>query len=155
QALSNRLWSSGFLPTEYSGVALRSGASPVLHLENPAGVDRALRRAMLDGVNDLNREAFRRLGDAQIAARLAQSEMAFRMQASVPELTDLSGEPASTWELYGEKAKEPGTFANHCLMARRMIERGVRFTQIFYRNWDHHNALPRDIRIVAEESDRP
>lgn len=155
QALSNRLWSAGFLPTEHSAVALRSGASPVLHLDNPAGVDRTLRRAMLDSVNDLNHEAFARLGDPQISARIAQYEMAFRMQASVPELIDLSSEPASTWDLYGEKAKEPGTFAHHCLMARRLAERGVRFTQIFQRNWDHHGTLPRDIRILAQESDRP
>jgi len=155
QALSNRLWSSGFLPPEYSAVALRSGASPVLYLKDPPGVDRALRRTMLDGVNALNRSLHDRLGDPEIDTRIAQSEMAFRMQSSVPSLIDLSDEPRSTWELYGEKAKEPGTFAYNCLMARRMAERGVRFTQIFLRGWDHHMNLPAGVKALAEDSDRP
>lgn len=155
QALSNRLWSSGFLPPEYAAVALRSSASPVLYLKDPPGVDRSLRRTMLDGVNGLNRLHFDRVGDPEISARIAQYEAAFRMQSSVPELTDLASEPQSTWELYGERAKEPGTFANHCLLARRVAERGVRFTQIFQRNWDHHFNLPRNVRILAEDLDRP
>jgi hypothetical protein len=155
QALSNRLWSSGFLPPEYSAVALRSGASPVLYLKDPPGVDRALRRTMLDGVHALNRGLHDRLGDPEIDTRIAQSEMAFRMQSSVPNLVDLSDEPRSTWELYGEKAKEPGTFAYNCLMARRMAERGVRFTQIFLRGWDHHENLPAGVQVLAEDSDRP
>ncbi len=114
-----------------------------------------MRRTMLDGVNDLNRHAFERLGDPSISSRIDQYEMAFRMQASVPELTDLSNEPTSTYELYGDRAKEPGTYAYNCLMARRMAERGVRFTQIFLRNWDHHLQLPKATRIMAEDSDRP
>lgn len=155
QALSNRLWSSGFLPPEYSGVALRSGASPVLYLKDPPGVSRKMRRAMLDGVNGLNQRLFDRLGDSEIKTRIAQYEMAFRMQSSVPDLIDLSNEPSSTWDLYGEKAKEPGTFAYNCLMARRLAERGVRFTQVFLRSWDHHIRLPEGIRALAEDSDRP
>jgi hypothetical protein len=155
QAISNRLWSSGFLPAEHSAVALRTGANPVLYLQDPPGVDRSTRRAMLDGVNELNRRHFLRLGDPQIDARISQYEMAFRMQASVPDLVDLSDEPASTWDLYGPQAKEPGTFANNCLMARRMAERGVRFTQIFQRGWDHHDTLPKAIRVIAEDMDRP
>jgi hypothetical protein len=155
QALSNRLWSSGFLPPEYSAVALRSGANPVLYLKDPPGVDRGMRRVMLDGVNRLNHHLFERVKDPEINARIGQYEMAFRMQSSVPELIDLSDEPSSTWDLYGERAKEPGTFAYNCLMARRMAERGVRFTQIFLRSWDHHTTLPRAVRLMAEDSDRP
>ena len=134
QALSNRLWSSGFLSPEHAAVALRAGSDPVLHLNNPKGIDGDVRRAMIDGVNTLNQQLFERVGDPEINARIAQYEMAFRMQTSVPELTDFSNEPASTWDLYGPKAKEPGTFAYNCLMARRLAERGVRFTQIFLRS---------------------
>ncbi len=155
QALSNRLWSSGFLSPEHAAVALRSGADPVLHLRNPAGVNGDLRRSMIDGVNDLNRRLFERVGDPEINARIAQYEMAFRMQTSVPELTDISDEPASTWDLYGPRAKEPGTFAYNCLMARRLAERGVRFSQVFLRSWDTHSLLPEGIRALTEDSDRP
>jgi hypothetical protein len=155
QALSSRLWSSGFLSPEHSGVALRSGGDPVIHLSNPKGVSRELRRAMIDGVNDMNRQLHDRIGDPETNARIAQYEMAFRMQASVPELTDLSNEPESIWEMYGPKAKEPGTYAYNCLMARRMAERGVRFTQIFERGWDTHGDLPNRMRILCEDIDRP
>ena len=155
QALSNRLWSSGFLSPEHAAVSLRAGADPVLYVNNPPGVSGGLRRAMIDGVNDLNRQLFERVGDPEINTRIAQYEMAFRMQTSVPELTDFSDEPASTWDLYGPKAKEPGTFAYNCLMARRLAERGVRFTQIFLRSWDQHNNLPNNIRALAEDSDQP
>ncbi|MBL9211235.1 MAG: DUF1501 domain-containing protein [Opitutaceae bacterium] len=154
QALSNRLWSSGFLSPEHAAVALRAGNDPVLYINNPAGVDGDLRQAMIAGVNDLNRQLFERVGDPEINARIAQYEMAFRMQTSVPELTDFSSEPASTWELYGPKAKEPGTYAYNCLMARRLAERGVRFTQVFLRTWDQHSNLPTNIKVMAEESDR-
>lgn len=154
QALSNRLWSSGFLSPEHAAVSLRSGSDPVLYINNPKGVDGDLRRAMIDGVNDLNHQLFERVGDPEINARIAQYEMAFRMQTSVPELTNFSDEPASTWELYGAKAKEPGTYAYNCLMARRLAERGVRFTQIFLRSWDQHNNLPNSIKVLAEESDQ-
>jgi hypothetical protein len=155
QALSNRLWSSGFLSPEHAAVALRSAGDPVLHLNNPPGVSGDVRRAMIDGVNALNRQLFERVGDAETNARIAQYEMAFRMQSSVPELADLSSEPQSTWDLYGEKAKEPGTYAYNCLMARRLAERGVRFTQIFLRSWDQHSNLPRNIKLMTEESDQP
>ncbi len=155
QALSNRLWSSGFLSPEHAAVALRSGSDPVLYLNNPKGVASDVRRAMIDGVNDLNRQLFERVGDPEINARISQYEMAFRMQTSVPELTDFSNEPQSTWDLYGPKAKEPGTFAYNCLMARRLAERGVRFTQIFLRSWDQHSRLPTNIKLMAEDSDQP
>ena len=155
QALSNRLWSSGFLSPEHAAVALRSGSDPVLYLNNPKGVASDVRRAMIDGVNDLNRQLFERVGDPEINARISQYEMAFRMQTSVPELTDFSNEPQSTWDLYGAKAKEPGTFAYNCLMARRLAERGVRFTQIFLRSWDQHSRLPTNIKLMAEDSDQP
>lgn len=155
QALSNRLWSSGFLEPNHAGVSLRAGNDPVLYINNPKGIDGNLRRAMIDGVNDLNRELFERVGDPETNARISQYEMAFRMQTSVPELTDFSDEPSSTWDLYGPKAREPGTFAYNCLMARRLAERGVRFTQIFLRSWDQHSNLPSNIRDLCEDSDRP
>ncbi len=155
QALSNRLWSSGFLSPEHAAVALRAGGDPVLYLNHPGGVDGEMRRALIDGVNALNRQLYDEVGDPETNARIAQYEMAFRMQTSVPELTDFSNEPASTWDLYGPKAKEPGTYAYNCLMARRLAERGVRFTQVFLRTWDQHSNLPTNIRLMAEESDRP
>jgi hypothetical protein len=152
QALFARLWGSGFLPTSHAGVSLRSdGGDPVLYLQDPAGMTRARRRLMLDGIQALNRRACEEVGDPETHTRIAQYEMAFRMQASVPELTDLSGEPASTFDLYGPKSREPGTFAHNCLLARRMAERGVRFTQIFSRGWDSHVALPsKDPRLCAD-----
>ncbi len=155
QALSNRLWSSGFLSPEHAAVTLRAGNDPVLFLNNPSGVESDLRRTMIDGVNDLNRQLFDRVGDPEINARISQYEMAFRMQTSVPELADFSNEPPSTWELYGPRAKEPGTFAYNCLMARRLAERGVLCTQIFLRSWDQHTNLPKNIRLMAEDSDQP
>ena len=155
QALSNRLWSSGFLSPEYAAVALRAGGEPVLYLQDPKGVNHDVRRTMIDGVNDLNRQLFERVGDPEINTRISQYEMAFRMQTSVPELTDFSDEPASTWDLYGPKAREPGTYAYNCLMARRLAERGVRFTQVFLRTWDNHTNLPANIRTMCEDSDRP
>lgn len=155
QALSNRLWSSGFLSPEHAAVALRVGNDPVLYLRNPPGVSQEARRAMIDGVNGLNHQLFERVGDPEINVRIAQYEMAFRMQTSVPELTDFSNEPASTWDLYGLRAKEPGTFAYNCLMARRLAERGVRFTQIFLRSWDAHSNLPKNIKTMCEDCDQP
>ncbi|MSU72342.1 MAG: DUF1501 domain-containing protein [Opitutus sp.] len=155
QALSNRLWSAGFLSPEHAAVALRAGNDPVLYLNNPKGINPAARRAMVDGVNALNRQLYERLGDPETHARIAQYEMAFRMQTSVPELTNLSDEPASTWDLYGPKAKEPGTFAYNCLMARRMAERGVRFSQVFLRSWDTHADVPGRLTALCEDSDRP
>ena len=154
QPVSSRLWSSGFLSSEYAGVGLRSGGDPVLYLSNPDGVDREVRRKMLDVVEELNRQTLAELGDPETNARIAQYEMAYRMQASVPELVDLSKEPQSTWDLYGEEAKQPGTFAYNCLLARRMAERGVRFTQIYKRGWDVHGDVTGILPILCRETDR-
>jgi uncharacterized protein (DUF1501 family) len=142
QAISARLWSAGFLSAQYAGVALRSGKDPVLYINNPDGVDGNARRAMLDGLGELNRMTYEKLGDAETQARIEQYEMAFRMQSSVPELTDLSKEPDSIYQLYGEAARKPGTFAYNALMARRLAERGVRFVQLYMRGWDVHGELP-------------
>jgi len=154
QAISNRLWSAGFLSGEYSAVALRSAGDSVLYLNNPPGVDPALRREMLDGLGQLNQRTYERLGDPETQTRIAQFEMAFRMQASVPELTDLSTEPESTFDLYGPEAKVPGSFANCALLARRMIERDVRFVQIYHRGWDLHGALPAVLPNQCKDVDR-
>ena len=154
QAISARLWGAGFLPPHHAGVALRSSGDPVLYLNDPPGVDRALRRKMLDGLGELNRMTFEATGDPETDARLRQYEMAFRMQASVPELADMSGESAATNALYGPEAQSRGTFANSCLLARRLIERGVRFVQIFHRGWDQHGNLPRDLRDQCRDVDQ-
>ncbi|KAA6462028.1 DUF1501 domain-containing protein [Acidobacteria bacterium AB60] len=154
QPVSSRLWSSGFLSSEYAGVGLRSGGDPVLYLANPEGIDRAVRRKMLDAVEEINRQTVAEVGDPETNARIAQYEMAFRMQASVPELTDLSQEPHSTWDLYGSDARIPGTFAYNCLLARRMAERGVRFTQIYKRGWDVHGDVVGVLPVLCQETDR-
>jgi len=154
QALYNRLWGSGFLPSKNQGVLLRSQGDPVLFLSNPSGVDRPTRRRMLDALADLNGRQFAGLGDPETRARIAQYEMAFRMQASVPELTDLSKERDSTFALYGPDSRKPGTFAYNCLLARRMAERGVRFTQIFHRGWDQHATLPKDLPNQCRDIDQ-
>ena len=154
QPVSSRLWSSGFLSSEYAGVGLRSSGDLVLYLSNPNGVDREVRRKMLDAVNAINRQTFEELGDPETNSRISQYEMAYRMQASVPELADLSKEPKSTWDLYGPDAKEPGTFAYNCLMARRMAERGVRFTQVYKRGWDVHGNVTGVLPILCQETDR-
>jgi hypothetical protein len=154
QALFSRLWGSGFLPTLHQGVALRSVGDPVLYLSNPPGVDSGARREMLDGLAELNQQRLQQKGDPEIAARIAQYEMAFRMQTSVPELTDIGKEPASVLDMYGPEVKEPGSFAYNCLLARRLAERGVLFTQVFLRGWDHHGGLPGNIRKLAPIADR-
>jgi len=154
QALFSRLWGAGMLPSKHQGVALRSQGDPVLYLSDPKGVDRSVRREMLDGLAKLNQRHFDEVGDPETNARIAQYEMAFRMQVSVPELTDLSSEPKSTFDLYGEAARQPGTFAYNCLLARRMAERGVRFTQIFHRGWDQHGQLPRDLPLQCKDVDQ-
>jgi uncharacterized protein (DUF1501 family) len=141
QAISNRLWGSGYLPGKHSGVQLRTQGDPVLYLRNAPGIDRATRRHMLDGLRDLNQHSLQQVGDPEIQTRIQQYEMAFRMQASVPELIDLSQESEATYNLYGEESRERGTFANSALMARRLLERGVRFVQIFHRGWDNHSNL--------------
>jgi hypothetical protein len=155
QALFARLWGAGFLPSKHQGVALRSIGDPVLYLSNPAGVDPDTRRTMLDGLAKLNQKRLAEQGDPEIAARIAQYEMAARMQVSVPELTDISKEPQSVIDMYGPEVKEPGTFAYNCLLARRLAERGVRFTQVFLRGWDHHGNLPGQIPQLCKAMDQP
>ena len=155
QALYSRLWGSGFLASRHAGVAFRSQGDPVLYLSNPAGVSRDMRRVMIERLRAMNETILARGGDPETQARIAQYEMAFRMQASVPELVDISGESKSTLEMYGEQATQPGTFAANCLLARRMAERDVRFIQVFHRGWDHHGSLPKNIRRQAGEVDQP
>lgn len=155
QALYARLWGSGFLSTRFQGVSLRSNGDPVLYLSNPQGISPAMRRKMLDKLAKLNRERFAEVGDPEIQARIAQYEMAYRMQTSVPELTDTSDETEATLNMYGPEVKKPGTFASNCLLARRMAERGVRFTQVFIRQWDQHGNLPNDIRRQCRIIDQP
>jgi hypothetical protein len=155
QALAARFWGSGFLPSEHQGCKLRSSGDPVLFLRGPPGVQRADRRAMLDLVASLGRSEAAATLDPEIHARLLQQEMAFRMQMSVPELTDVADEPASTWQLYGEEARQPGTFASSCLLARRLNERGVRFVQLYMRGWDQHGNLPAEMRQQCAAVDRP
>ena len=154
QPLYDRLWGSGFLPTQYQGVKFRSVGDPVLYLSDPPGFGRDRRRSYLDALNQLNQMKLKAFGDPEIATRIAQYEMAFRMQSSVPELTDLSGEPEHVFKLYGEDAKKPGTFAANCLLARRLAERGVRFIQVFIRGWDHHGDLPRNIPKLCQATDQ-
>jgi hypothetical protein len=154
QAVYPRLWGTGFLPSEYQGVALRSQGDPVLYLKDPDGMDRATRRTMLDSVEALNNQSLNAFGDPEIAARIKQYELAYRLQASVPDLMDLSKETPETFELYGKDAHEAGTFASNCLLARRMVERGVRFVQIFHRGWDLHSDLVTDIPSQAKDVDQ-
>jgi hypothetical protein len=154
QPLADRQWGSGFLPTRYQGVKFRSQGDPVLYLSDPAGFGTAARRRFIDDVARLNTVEMDEFGDPEIATRIAQYEMAYKMQSSVPELTDLSREPARTFELYGPDARKPGTFAANCLLARRMAERGVRFIQLFHRGWDQHNELPKQIAGQAKDTDQ-
>jgi hypothetical protein len=155
QALYDRLWGAGFLPSQHQGVRFRSGKDPVLFLNNPGGVSSSLRRRTLDHLNVLNQMHFDEFGDPEISTRIAQYEMAFRMQTSVPELTDLSNEPESTFKLYGEEARKPGTYAYNTLLARRLSEQGVRFVQLFHRGWDTHGGLPGQLRQRCKETDQP
>lgn len=154
QAISSRLWGSGYLPGKYAGVDLRSKGDPVLFLEDSAGVPREMRRSMLDGLSKLNMKSYEAVGDPEIVTRMQQYEMAYRMQSSVPELTDLSGEQEHTYAMYGEDSKTRGTFANSAIMARRLLERGVRFVQIFHRGWDQHGNLPRDLASQCKDIDQ-
>ncbi len=155
QALFSRMWASGFLPGKYSGVALRSVGDPVLYVQNPDGVSEASRRAMLDTLGSLNKKAFDKYGDPETLTRTSAYEMAFRMQTSVPDLTDLSKEPAKTLEMYGPDVKKPGSFAASALLARRLVERGVRAVQILHRGWDQHGNLPGEIRSQCKDTDQP
>ncbi|MFN3189302.1 MAG: DUF1501 domain-containing protein [Aureliella sp.] len=154
QSLFNRLWGPGFLPSEHQGILMRSEGDPVLYLSNPAGVSRRDRRKQLDALAVINQAQHERFGDPEILARIKQHEMAYRMQASVPELMDLSQESAETFELYGDAAKQPGTFAACCLNARRLAERGVRNIQIFHRGWDAHNRLPKEHESQCKDIDQ-
>ncbi len=155
QPLFSRLWGSGFLPSQHQGVRFRSGADPVLYLSNPPGIDDASRRRMLDGVGELNTLAHEALGDPEIATRIAQYEMAYRMQTSVPELMDLGREPKQILDMYGLDAEGGGhAYARNCLLARRLAERGVRFIQLYHRGWDQHNNLPNQIRVQCKDTDR-
>ncbi|HVK57575.1 MAG TPA: DUF1501 domain-containing protein [Candidatus Kapabacteria bacterium] len=155
QPLYTRLWGSGFLPSEHQGVQFRGTGDPVLYLSNPGGIDSTMRRRMLDAMATLNQKQFDTYADPEIATRIAQYEMAFRMQTSVPELTDVSDESESTLEAYGPDVKKPGSFAYNCLLARRMAERGVRFVQLYHRGWDQHGNLPNRLREQCKDTDQP
>ena len=155
QPLYTRLWGSGFLPSEYQGVQFRGGSDPVLFLSNPPGIAPATRRRMLDGMAKLNAKQHEAYQDPEIATRIQQYEMAFRMQTSVPELVDVSQESQATLEMYGPDVKKPGSFAYNCLLARRMAERGTRFIQLYHRGWDQHNNLPKRIREQCKDTDQP
>jgi hypothetical protein len=154
QPLADRTWGSGFLPSKYQGVKFRSGSDPVLYLSNPAGLSESRRRRFLDDLSKLNQLEIEEFGDPEISTRIAQYEMAYRMQTSVPELTDLSKEPARTFDLYGPDSRKPGTFAANCMLARRLAERGVRFIQLFHRGWDQHNQLPKNIALQCRDIDQ-
>jgi hypothetical protein len=154
QPLYSRLWGNGFLPSVHQGVQFRSGGDPVLYLKNPDGVSPAGRRKMLDRLAELHRLQFEDLGDPEINARVAQYEMAYRMQTSVPDVMDVSSEPAEVFDLYGQEARTPGTFAANCLLARRLVERDVRFVQLYHPGWDHHGGLPAGIKRQAKDVDR-
>ncbi|MGK0217303.1 MAG: hypothetical protein ACI9HE_000780 [Planctomycetota bacterium] len=154
QPLYSRLWGNGFLPSGHQGVPFRAGREAVLYLSDPAGVSRGRRRRMLDAMRELHAAQLERTQDFDLHARIAQAEMAFRMQASVPEVTDVRDEPDSTFELYGEDSRKPGTFAANCLLARRLAERDVRFVQLFHQGWDQHGGLPGAIRGQCKETDQ-
>jgi hypothetical protein len=152
--LYSRLWGTGFLPSSYQGVSFRKTGDPVLYLSNPPGISSSARRRMLDGLATLNQRRYKIVGDPEIQTRITQFEMAYRMQSSVPELTDISSESKSTFDLYGPDAKKPGTFAANCLLARRLAERDVRFIQLYHRGWDQHYNLPSDIRLQSQDVDQ-
>ncbi len=155
QAISSRLWSAGYLPGRHSGVSFRSSSDPILFINNPPGVPSAIRGRSIEGINALNKINFEAIGDPETQTRIQQYEMAFRMQASVPEMTDLSSESQHTFDLYGDDAKKPGSFANTALMARRLAERGVRFVQVYHNNWDHHANVSGRMPGQCKDVDRP
>jgi hypothetical protein len=155
QSLAERQWGTGFLPSRYQGIKLRSVGDPVLYVSNPAGFDQPQRARFIQDLEKLNQIQFEVTNNPEVATRIAQYEMAFRMQTSVPELTDLSEEPDHTFDLYGPDSRKPGTYAANCLMARRLAERGVRFIQLYHRAWDHHAGLPKEIRKACLQADQP
>ena len=148
-------WDSGFLPSRYQGVKFRGNGEPVLYLSNPKGMNRAMRRRLLDGIAKLNDLKHEETHDPEISTRIAQYEMAYRMQSSVPELTDFSDEPTSILDMYGPQVKEQGTFAYNCLMARRLIERGTRFVQVMHAGWDQHNSITTELYTQCRDTDQP
>jgi len=154
QPLVSRLWGSGFLPGEHDGVQFRPDKDAVLYLNNPEGLDLASRRRMLDRLGELHRIQIAKSGDTALETRIAQYEMGFKMQTSIPEVTDLSTESEDTFQLYGEDARTPGTFAANCLMARRLAERGVQFIQLYHPGWDHHGGLPGGLKVQCKETDQ-
>jgi hypothetical protein len=154
QPLFSRLWGSGFLPSSYQGVKFRAANDAVLYLSNPAGIDADSRRRMLDAMAKINQMKAAEFGDPEVATRIAQFEMAYRMQTSVPDLTDLSKEPDSVFEMYGPDSRKPGTYAANCLLARRLAERNVRFIQLYHRGWDQHGDLPRDLALQCRGTDQ-
>jgi len=154
QNLHTRYWGSGFLPSVHQGVQFRNQFDPILYLSNPPGVDAEARRVVLDGMRELNQRRFERTGDPEIAARIEQYEMAYRMQMSVPELIDISNERESVLDWYGEDVRQSGSFARNCLIARRLAQRGVRFIQLYHRDWDQHNNLPAELERQCRQSDR-
>nr|WP_146389913.1 DUF1501 domain-containing protein [Allorhodopirellula solitaria] len=155
QGLYSRLWGSGFLPSKHQGTSFQTAGDPVLFLSNPRGVDANVRRRMLDSLGTLNQKHFGEIGDPEIQTTIAQQEMAFRMQTSVPELTDISGESAETLAMYGPDIDKPGSYARNCLLARRMAQRDVRFIQLFHRGWDHHSSLPPNLIAQCQDVDQP
>jgi hypothetical protein len=155
QAISARLWQAGYLPGEHAGVSFRSGGDPILYINNPDGVSPDVRRRTLDGLKALNELTYQQVGDPETHTRIQQYELAFRMQSSVPDLTDTAKEPELTYKLYGDEAKKPGTFAHSVLLARRMVERGVRFVQIYHNNWDHHGNLAGRMPDQCKDVDLP
>ena len=154
QPLYARLWGNGFLPSQHQGVQFRAGRNPVLYLRNPDGIDKEARRQQIEYLRQLQEIQYQKTGDVEVLERMSQYEMAFRMQTSVPKATDVSDEPDSTFENYGPDSREPGTYAANCLLARRLIERGVRFVQLYHRGWDHHGGLPDNIRRQCQETDQ-
>ncbi|MBT3480379.1 MAG: DUF1501 domain-containing protein [Opitutales bacterium] len=154
QPLNGRLWGSGFLPGRHQGVRFRSGTDPVLYLNDPSGKTLHEQRQILDTINELNCQELERSGNPDVDTRIDQYEMAFRMQTSIPEMSDLSDEPESTFKLYGEDARKPGTYAFNCLMARRLAERDVRYIQLYHSGWDHHFDLPDHLPKRCQETDQ-
>ena len=154
QPLYDRLWGSGFLPTTHQGVKFRGVGDPVLYLNDPHGVDRSMRRRMLDDLNAINQKRYEEVGDPEISTRISQYELAYRMQTSVPSLTDMEDESDRTFEAYGPESRKKGTYAHNCILARRLIERDVRFVQLFHMGWDQHKTLPKQIKGQCDDTDQ-